>query len=83
MVDVGHGAALGGDVAHVHLLGLNLDLQVGGRRWGQALMTNHCITTSFCTLYMCVRVSFWIFFATFPGFLTHISAAGRVLDLVQ
>lgn len=44
VVDVGHRAALGGDVAHIHLLGLDLDLQVGGRRLGQAQMTNHCVT---------------------------------------
>lgn len=27
VADVGHGAAFGGDVAHVHLLGLDLDLR--------------------------------------------------------
>lgn len=44
MVDVGHGATFGSDVAHVHLLGLDLDL------WTGAQMDTHMFRKQFMVL---------------------------------
>lgn len=44
VVDVGHGATFGGDVAHVHLLGLDLDL------WSGAQTDTHTFRKQFAVL---------------------------------